>query len=66
MGTGPALSDVPGNQLTCLFGQLAIPAGQQLPQYRAGLSSGKRDVQGAEGFLQPVPGVRSQVVRAAL
>ena len=66
MGAGLALSDVQDNQLACLFGQLPIPAGQQLPQYRAGLSSGKRDVQCAEGFLQPAPGARSQVVRLAL
>ena len=66
MGAGLALPDVPDDQLACLFGQLPIPAGQQLPQYRAGLSSGKRDVQCAEGFLQPASGARGQVVRPAL
>ena len=66
MGAGLALSDVPDNQLARLFGQLPIPVGQQLPQHRAGLSSGKRDVQCAEGFLQPAPGARGQVMRPAL
>ena len=66
MGAGLALSDVPGNQLACLFGQLPIPAGQQLPQHRAGLSSGKRDVQCAESLLQSASGACGQVMCPAL
>ena len=65
-GTGLALPDVPDDQVARLFGQLPIPVGQQLPQHRAGLASGKRDVQRSEGFLQPALGARSQVVRPAL
>jgi hypothetical protein len=56
MGAGLALADVPDHQIACLFGQLPIPVGQQLPQHRAGLSSGKRDVQCAEGFPQSASG----------
>ena len=56
MGAGLALLDVPDNQVARLFGQLPIPVGQQLPQHRAGLPSGKRDVQRAEGFLQAASG----------
>ena len=51
-----AILDVPEDQVARLFGQLSIPVGQQLPQHRAGLSSGKRDVQRTEGFLQPTSG----------
>jgi hypothetical protein len=56
LGACLALSDVPDDQVARLFGQLPIPVGQQLPQHRAGLSSGKRDVQRAEGFLQSPSG----------
>jgi hypothetical protein len=52
MGAGLALPDVPDDQLARLFGELPIPVRQQLPQHRAGLSPGKRDVQCAESFLQ--------------
>ena len=65
-GTGPAFPDVPDDQVARLFGQLPVPVGQQLPQHRAGLTSGKRDVQRTEGFLQPALGARSQVVCPAL
>jgi hypothetical protein len=57
MGAGLALLDVPDDQVARLFGQLPIPADQQLPQYRAGLPSGKRDVQRLEGVLQPAASV---------
>jgi hypothetical protein len=57
MGAGLALPDVPDDQVARFLGQLSIPVGQQLPQHRAGLSSGKRDVQCAEDFLQPSSGV---------
>jgi hypothetical protein len=56
MGAGLALPDVPDDQVTRIFGQLPIPVSQQLPQHRAGLASGKRDVQGTEGFFQSPPG----------
>jgi hypothetical protein len=56
MGAGLALLHVPVDQLTRLLGQLPIPVGQQFPQHRAGLPSGKRDVQRSEGFLQPTSG----------
>ena len=56
MGAGLALLDVPADQVARLLGQLPIPVGQQLPQHRAGLPSGKRDVQRTEGFLQPTAG----------
>jgi hypothetical protein len=56
MGAGLALPDVPDDQVAHCLGQLSIPVGQQLPQHRAGLSSGKRDVQCAEGFLQSPSG----------
>jgi hypothetical protein len=56
MGAGLALPDVPDDQVARLFGQLPVPVGQQLPQHQAGLSSGKRDVQRAEGFLQSPSG----------
>ena len=66
MGAGLALPDVPDDQVARLFGQLPIPVGQQLPQHRAGLSSGKRDMQCAEGFLQSASGPCGQVMRPAL
>jgi hypothetical protein len=66
MGAGLALSDVPSDQVARLFGQLPIPVGQQLPDYRAGLSPGKRDVQYAEGFFQSASGACGQVIRPAL
>jgi hypothetical protein len=56
MGTGLALPDVPDDQVARLFGQLPIPVGKQLPQNRAGISSGKRDVQCTEGFFQSLSG----------
>jgi hypothetical protein len=66
MGAGLAFPDVPDDQVARLFGQLPIPVGQQLPQHRAGLSSGKRDVQCVEEFLQPTSGACGKVVRPAL
>jgi hypothetical protein len=66
MGTGLALPDVPGDQVARLFGQLPIPVGQQLSEYRAGLSSGKRDVQRAEDFFQSASGASGQVMHPAL
>ena len=56
LGAGPAVLDVPDDQVARLFGQLPIPVGQQLPQYRAGLPSGKRNVQRTESFLQAASG----------
>ena len=66
LSAGLALADVPDNQVARLFGQLPVPVGQQLAQGRAGLPSGQRDVQGAEGFLQQGSGACGQVVRPAL
>ena len=56
MGAGLALPDVPADQVARLLGQLPIPVGQQLPQHRAGLPPGQRDVQRTEGFFQLAAG----------
>jgi len=56
MGADLALLNVPDDQVSRLLGQLPIPVGQQLPQHRAGLSSGKRDVQCTEGLFQSLSG----------
>ncbi len=56
MGASLALPDVHDDQVARLFGQLPIPVGQQLPEYAAGLTTGERDVQCAEGFFQSPSG----------
>ena len=64
-GADLALLDVPANEVARLLGQLPIPVGQQLPEYRAGLAPGAHDEQCPEGFLQPRAGTGGQGVRAA-
>jgi hypothetical protein len=65
MGARLALLDVPDDQGARLIGQLPIPVGQQLPQPRAGLPPGKRDVQRTESFLQPTAGADGLCMRPA-
>jgi hypothetical protein len=66
MGAGPALPDVPDDQVAGVLRKLPIPVGQQLSQYGAGLPPGQRDMQGTKSFLQLSAGTFGQGVRLAL
>ena len=65
ISAGLALREVQIDQVARPLGQSAVPFGQHLGQHRAGLSPGKRDEQGIEGFLQPPAGAGEQGLRLA-